>query len=68
MVKPTWTFKDLDKAELNLEALRYHVGREALEEAVRTYIRYGGRVVKGVDIFPEGEVGWTKQVGREDRR
>jgi hypothetical protein len=68
VVKPTWTFKDLDKTELNLEALRYHISREALEEAVRTYIRYGGRVLKGVDIFPEGELVSTKQVGREDRR
>jgi hypothetical protein len=68
VVKPTWTFKDLDKTELNLEALRYHISREALEEAVRNYIRYGGRALKGVDIFPEGELVSTKQVGREDRR
>ena len=52
VVKLTWTFKDLDKSELNLEALRYHISREALEEAVRSYIRYGGRSLKGVDIHP----------------
>jgi hypothetical protein len=61
VVKPTWTFKDLDKSELNLEALRYHISREALEEAVRSYIRYGGRGLKGVDIHPEADLGPTKR-------
>jgi len=44
-------FDGLDRATLNLEALRPHLSHEALEKAVRSYIKTGGRELRGVRIF-----------------
>ena len=46
-----WDHKDLDRATLDLETLRDHLPIEALEQAVRSYIRAGGRKLRGVVIF-----------------
>lgn len=46
-----WDFTDLDRATLDLEALRQHLPQDALEKAVRSYIKAGGRNLKGVRIF-----------------
>lgn len=46
-----WTFDNLDRDRLNLEALRQHIPTDALEKAVRSYIRAGGRELPGVNIF-----------------
>ncbi len=48
-----WSFRDLDRATLNLEALRGHIPMDALEKAVRSYIRAGGRDLAGVMIFED---------------
>ena len=46
-----WDFADLDRAALDLEALRQHLSVDALEKAVRSYIKAGGRELRGVRIF-----------------
>lgn len=48
-----WTFKDIDRKALDLEALREHFGMDALEKAIRSYIAAGGRELKGVTIYEE---------------
>lgn len=46
-----WTLRDLNRATLDLEALRHHIPTDALEKAVRSYIKAGGRELNGVVIF-----------------
>lgn len=48
-----WTFRDLDRGKLDLEKLRDHLPVNALEQAVRSYIRAGGRSLAGVTIFED---------------
>lgn len=44
-------FKDLDKERLDLETLRAFIPMDALEKAVRAFVRSGGRELRGVTIF-----------------
>lgn len=46
-----WDFDQLDRATLDLEALRNHIPLDGLERAVRSYIKAGGRVLVGCNIF-----------------
>jgi hypothetical protein len=46
-----WDFTNLDRETLDLEPLRAHIGMEALEKAVRSFIKAGGRNLRGVEIF-----------------
>ena len=46
-----WDFADLDRAALDLDALRLHIPLDGLEKAVRAYIKAGGREMRGVRIF-----------------
>ena len=46
-----WDFADLDRADLDLEALRQHIPLDGLEKAVRSYTKSGGRELRGVRIF-----------------
>lgn len=46
-----WDFADLDRASLDLEALRPHLPMDALEKAVRAAIKTGARQMRGVRIF-----------------
>ena len=46
-----WDFADLDRAALDLEALRQHIPTDALEKSVRAFIKAGGRELRGVRIF-----------------
>lgn len=48
-----WTFANLDRAKLDLEALRPHFTDDALEKAVRAFIKAGGREIGGVRIFED---------------
>lgn len=50
-----WDYADLDRATLDLEALRPHLPADALEKAVRAFIRMGGRELRGVRIFENTE-------------
>lgn len=46
-----WDFDGLDRATLDLEALRPHIPADALEKALRSFIRAGGRDIKGARIY-----------------
>jgi hypothetical protein len=46
-----WDFKDLDRDRIDLNALRQHIPVDALEKAVRSFIKSGGRTLLGVTIF-----------------
>ncbi len=46
-----WDHKDLDRDKLALEPLRSHLPLDALEKAVRSYIKAGGHELAGVTIF-----------------
>jgi hypothetical protein len=46
-----WDFRDMDRRTLDLELLREHLPLDAIEKAVRSLIRAGGRQCRGVTIF-----------------
>lgn len=46
-----WDFENLERDRLDLEPLRAHIPIAALESAVRSYIKAGGRKLPGVRIF-----------------
>jgi len=46
-----WTFKDLDRDKLDLEKLRQHIPADALDKAVRSFVKAGGRELAGCTIF-----------------
>lgn len=46
-----WDFRDLVRADIDLEQLREHLPIAALEQAVRSFVNAGGRKLQGVDIF-----------------
>lgn len=46
-----WDFRDLDRNTVDLETLRPHLPLDAIEKAVRSYIRAGGRKLRGCEIF-----------------
>lgn len=50
-----WNFRNLDRAELDLNALREHLPQAALEQAVRSFIKAGGRKLAGVEIFEDAK-------------
>lgn len=50
-LRTTWTFDEIDRARLDLEALRQHLPSDALEKAVRSFIRAGGRELAGTRIY-----------------
>lgn len=54
-LRTTWDFRDLDRTELDLEALRSHFPLDGLEKAVRSFIRAGGRKLAGVEIYERKE-------------
>jgi hypothetical protein len=62
-LKTTWTFKDLDKNTINLEALRPYLATADLEKAVRAYINANKpsagqdfAQIAGVTIYAETKV------------
>lgn len=50
-LRTDWVFDSLDRQKLDLETLRAHIPVDALEQAVRSFIRAGGRDLRGVKIF-----------------
>lgn len=46
-----WDFSELDRGAIDLEKLRSHIPLDALEKAVRSYIKAGGRELHGCKIF-----------------
>ena len=41
----------MNRAEIDLESLRTHLSQDAIEKAIRSFIKSGGRELKGVTIF-----------------
>ena len=50
-----WDFRNLDKAEISLEALRPYLATSDIEKALRGFIRAGGRKIHGAEIFENTE-------------
>lgn len=46
-----WDFDGLDRDKIDLEALRHHLPADAIEKAVRSFVKAGGRELRGVRIF-----------------
>jgi len=46
-----WDFRELNRDTLDLETLRQHLPQAALEQAVRSFVKAGGRTLSGVVIF-----------------
>ena len=44
-------FDEIDRASLDLEALRVHIPADGLETAVRSFLKAGGRELRGTRIF-----------------
>lgn len=50
-LKQFWDFADMERATLDLDAIRDHLPLDAIEKAVRSFIRAGGRELRGCRIF-----------------
>lgn len=50
-LRTSWAFDEIDRATLDLEALRTHLPSDGLERAVRSFIKAGGRELRGTRIF-----------------
>jgi multidrug efflux pump subunit AcrA (membrane-fusion protein) len=50
-LKQFWDFADIDRATLDLNALRQHLPEDALDKALRSFIKAGGREISGARIF-----------------
>jgi hypothetical protein len=50
-LKTFWDFRDIDRASLDLEALRPYLPLDGIETAMRAFIKAGGRDIKGATIF-----------------
>jgi len=46
-----WTFDSWERTRLDLEALRQHISSDALEKAIRSFIKAGGRELEGAHIL-----------------
>lgn len=50
-LRTTWAGELVDRAALDLEALREHLPEPALEQAIRSFVKAGGRTLRGARIF-----------------
>lgn len=50
-LRTAWVFDEIDRATLDLEALRQHLPHDGLERAVRSFIKAGGRELAGTRIY-----------------
>ena len=50
-LRTIWTGELADRDTLDLEALRPHFTQDALEKAIRTYVKTGGRNLRGAGIY-----------------
>ena len=48
-----WTFNQLDRDTIDLVKLRHHLPQAALESAVRSFVKAGGRELEGAHIFED---------------
>lgn len=54
--RKVWVHKDVDPAQIDLEALRPYFTRDAIDSALRQYIRNGNRSIKGATIFEDTQI------------
>lgn len=50
-LRTSWVFDEIDRATLDLEALRPYLPVDGLEKAVRAFIKSGGRELRGTTIY-----------------
>lgn len=50
-LKKTWKGEIISREEIDLESLRHHIPADALQKALNSFIRAGGRELKGAKIF-----------------
>jgi hypothetical protein len=50
-LRTVFGFEDIDRATIDLEALRNHLPLDGLEKAVRSFIKAGGRELRGTRIY-----------------
>jgi hypothetical protein len=50
-LRTSWVFADMDRATIDLEALRSHLPMDGIERAIRSFVKAGGRSLKGCHIF-----------------
>ena len=48
-----WVGEVTDLAAIDLETLRHHLGPDAIQKALNSYVRAGGRELRGAKIFEE---------------
>lgn len=46
-----WDFRDIDRSTIDIEALRPYLPLDAIEKAVRQFIKSGGRKLAGCEIY-----------------
>ena len=54
-LRTTWLHDGLDRATVDLEALRQHIPEKGLDQAMRSFIAAGGREIKGARIYEHTE-------------
>jgi hypothetical protein len=59
-LKSVWTFEVTDWEALDLNALRPHLTRAAIEAAMRAFVKDGGREINGARIFEDADVNFRK--------
>ncbi len=52
-LRTRWTGVLTDRATLDLEALREHLPEEALEKAIRSFVKAGGRELAGARVYED---------------
>lgn len=50
-LRTQWVFDEINRETIDLEALRHHLPTAALETAVRSFIKAGGRELRGTTIY-----------------
>ena len=54
-LRTVWKGELIDRAALDLESLRQHLPESALQQAINSYVRAGGRTLKGAKIYEHSE-------------
>jgi hypothetical protein len=52
-LRTDWVHDGFDREKIDLEALRQHLPADAIDQAIRSFIRAGGRTLRGTHIFEQ---------------
>jgi len=52
-LRTDWVHDEVNRATIDLEALRPHLPAEAIDQAIRSFIRAGGRELRGTRIYEQ---------------